>query len=287
MSLSAVVLTKNEGKNIERCLSSLGWCDEIVVIDDFSEDATIERIKNHDKLIFYSSSDLDVTSGESRSSRPASPALSSGRPAGRQAQTIKIFKRHLNADFAGQRNFGLEKARGDWIFFVDADEEISKELHQEIHKIIQNPAIAVNCMGYYLKRKDYFGGRWLKYGETANVRFIRLARKGSGKWEGTVHEEWRVEGELLEFKNHLLHYPHQTVSEFLKDVNYYTDIVVQCWKGQGKRMSAWEILLYPLGKFIHNYVFRSGFRDGTAGFIMAAFMSFHSFLARSKYWLLL
>ncbi len=263
MSISAVILTHNEEKNIERCLESVSWCDEIVITDDFSTDQTVQLIKN-----------LKIKNKNDN-------------------EKLKIYRRELDGDFAGQRNFGLEKATGDWVLFMDADERISDKLASEIKSQISNlkpqnqnlnlKSELIN--GYYLKRKDYFGGKWLKYGETANIRLLRLARKESGEWQGRVHEIWSVEGELGELENPILHYPHQTVSEFLHDINLYTDLVVQCWKEEGRKIGFWEIIVYPIGKFIQNYIIKLGYFDGTAGLLIAVFMSFHSFLARSKYWL--
>lgn len=253
MSISAIVLTKNEEKNIERCISSLSWCDEIVIIDDYSTDKTLEIIKN---LKLRNKND---------------------------SEKIKIYQNNLDDDFAVQRNFGLEKVTGDWILFVDADEEVSDELASEIKLITKNSKLQVK--GFFIRRKDYFGGKWLRYGEVGNIKFMRFAQKNAGKWEGRVHEEWKVPGEVKELNSPILHYPHQTITDFLLDINRYTDIVVQCWKEKGTKMGFWEIILYPMGKFLQNYIVKQGFLDGTAGFIMAIFMSFHSFLARSKYWL--
>ncbi|MCR4276754.1 MAG: glycosyltransferase, partial [Candidatus Roizmanbacteria bacterium] len=87
MKLTAVVLTKNEEKNIENCLNSLVFCDEVIVVDDFSEDKTVEIVHKFDK-------------------------------------NIKVVQRKLNNDFAGQRNFGLTKSRNEWVLFVDADEVV-------------------------------------------------------------------------------------------------------------------------------------------------------------------
>lgn len=258
MTISAIILTKNEEGNIERCLQSLLWCDEIIVIDDYSEDSTVRLISQINKK-------------------------------------AKIYQRHLDGDFAAQRNFGFAKAASEWVLFVDADEEISKDLAFEIQSQIsnlksqnQNLKLKTNQInGYYLKRRDWFGGKWLKYGETANVKLLRLGRKDRGQWEGKVHEVWGISGAIEELNNPILHYPHQIVSEFLKEVNWYTNLVAQYWREQGRRMGFWEIMVYPLGKFVQNYVLRLGFLDGTAGFITAVFMSFHSFAARSKYWLLI
>ena len=98
--ISAVVLTKNEEKNIDECLDLLSWCDEIVIIDDNSTDKTIERAR---------------------------------------ARNARIFTRALNEDFAEQRNYGLEKATNDWVLFIDADERVPLSLSYEVLSVIGNP----------------------------------------------------------------------------------------------------------------------------------------------------
>jgi len=237
--ISAIVLTRNEEKNVGGCLKGLKWCDEIVVIDDYSEDGTGEIAK---KL------------------------------------GAKVFKRHLNNDFAAQRNFGLEKAEGNWVLFVDADERVSPELAEEIKKTIKK----TDFDGFYLKRQDWFGGRWLKHGETANVRLLRLARKGSGKWKRKVHEVWEIKGKISELENPFLHYPHPTISDFLKQINFHSTLHAEALRDEKVRPSLFQLIANPLGKFIQNYIFKLGFLDGMPGFIVAMMMSFHSFLSRAK-----
>lgn len=252
-SISAVILTKNEESNIDRCLESLKWCDEIIVIDDYSEDQTLNRIKNYEL---------------------------------RTKKKIRICQRRLEGNFSAQRNFGLEKASGEWILFVDADEVISAELASEIRTLKQNLRLKTSTLdGFYIKRNDFFLGRSLKYGETGNISFIRLARKGTGKWVGNIHEEWQVKGKIGQLKNSILHFPHPTISSFLSKINFYTDLVAQKWQREGKRVSFWQILVFPKGKFLQNYILRLGFLDGIPGLIIAMMMSFHSFLARGKLWL--
>ena len=92
---SVVILTKNEEKNILDCLESVRGVDDIIVIDDNSEDRTLEVIKNFD-------------------------------------EKIKIYQRQLENDFSSQRNFGLSKARNVWVLFLDADERLSSNLVSEI-----------------------------------------------------------------------------------------------------------------------------------------------------------
>lgn len=248
--ISAVVLTKNEEKNIGECFETLGWCDEIIVVDDYSSDQTIDQIKNFAQV---------------------TPVK------------VRIFERHLDGDFAGQRNYGLEKAAGDWVLFVDADERITPELSEEI---TQKIGIPKNCAGFYIKRKDFIFGKWLNHGETGNIKLLRLAKKKAGEWQRLVHEVWQIGGKAGELQNPLLHYPHQTVREFLEDINFYTSLNAKAFYDEGLKVSAWQIIVYPAAKFLKNYFWRLGFLDGTSGFLIAVFMSFHSFLTRAKLYLL-
>lgn len=206
--------------------------------------------------------------------------------------TVKIAKKlgarvvihPLEKNFAAQRNYTLSQVKTSWILFLDADEVVPDELAQEIQKMIANPS---GVAGYNIRRQDYFCGRLLRFGETGNISFIRMARKGKGKWEGSVHEEWNIDGEVGYLKNPLHHAPHSSISSFLKKINWYTDILAEEWKDRGKVVHVWEILVNPAAKFISNYILKLGFLDGTSGFIMAMMMSFHSFLVRAKLWLIL
>jgi len=259
--LSAIILTKNEEKNIERCLQSLDFVDEIVVVDDYSTDRTLNQIskikKQNDKL------------------------------------KIKIFQRNLNSDFAAQRNFGMEKASGEWIFFLDADEELSKELKEEIKEVINYASLERDdLVGFYLIRRDFFWGRGVRFGEVLKVRrkgILRLIKKGFGKWYGKVHEELKINQPVggkklktLQLRNFINHFPHQTVKEFLQEINFYSSLRADELFQKGKKTNILEIIFYPLFKFILNYVIYFGFLDGSSGFIYAFMMSFHSFLVRGK-----
>ena len=287
VKISAVILTKNEEANIERCLKSVDFCDEIIVIDDNSNDNTLDKIRNKSR--------------------------------------IQIFKRKLDGDFAAQRNFGTSKAGNDWVLFIDADEEMTKELKVEISRIFLNPFVRAQdyssihdldfrfptssfklrgtsrgndtnpVPAFYLKRRDYFWDKELNWGETRKVKengLIRLVKKDSGSWEGKVHEEFKLKtpalptGKLISnvktLKNYLDHYPHQTLKEFLEEINFYSSLRAKELNSHGKKTNIFEIVFYPLGKFLLNYFLKLGFLDGAAGFTYAFLMSFHSFLVRVK-----
>jgi len=250
--ISAIVLTKNEEKKIEVCLKNLRWCDEILVIDDYSQDKTAEIAKKIG---------------------------------------ARIFRRRLNGDFASQRNFGLRKAKGDWVLFIDADEIVSIKLRREILKNIDftrddRPLQSQGTKGFRLKRKDKFLGKWLRFGETSKVKLLRLARREKGKWQRAIHEVWQIKGKLGELKHPIIHNREISIDDFLKRINYYSSLRAKELYQKKVRTNAFFISAYPLGKFLQNYFLKLGFLDGKEGFIMAVMMSIHSFLVRSKLYLL-
>lgn len=245
MNLSVVILTKNEEKNIVECLKSLSFADEIIVVDDDSTDNTAQVSKE---------------------------------------LGARVFTRKLNSNFAAQRNYGLEKARGSWVLFIDADELVSRALRDEIIQTTSNPTHSYS--GFYIKRADYLWGKELKYGETGKIKLLRLAKGNIGKWKRRVHEVWEIEGNKLTLKNPILHYPHPTVADFVVHINRYSTLHAKANKEEGKSASVIKIIVWPIGKFIHNYFIKLGFLDGIVGFIIALSMSFSSFLAWSKIWLI-
>jgi len=258
--LSAVVLTKNSSLTISKTLSSLAWVDELYVLDDFSTDSTRDIAKHY---------------------------------------TSHVVKRHLNADFSAQRNFGLSltqgsvrnvshsDAGGDWVLFVDSDEIVSEALQKEIRETISRRGTDQEGIhGYFLKRDDIFFGKKLQYGETAQVKLLRLAKKNAGCWKRPVHEYWDIKGRTETLNSPLIHTAHANVVQFISDINRYTTINAEYLYKKGENSNFFSIIAYPTGKFIQNYFMRLGFIDGTAGFVMAALMSFHSFLNRAKLYLL-
>lgn len=242
MYLSAVVVSKNEEINIETCLKSLDFCDEILVIDDYSSDKTVELAKK----------------------------------AG-----AKVFLRKLNNNFADQKNFGLEKAGGDWILFIDADEVILKSLSGEILNRIKSE----NCAGFKIRRIDYFLGKRLKFGETGNAASVRLVKKNRGKWHRRIHENLIVKGRVTKLKGAIIHQRTRSLSEFIKRIDYYSTLHARANYEEGKKSSLTKIILWPAGKLICNLIVKRGFLDETPGVVFALLLSFHSFLAWSKLWL--
>ena len=247
MKISAVILAKNEERHIKKTLESISFCDEVILIDNGSTDRTVEIVEKSGAI---------------------------------------IYGNHLKEDFAALRNFGLEKAVGEWVLFVDADEEVTEELRKEIEEVVRHEIKGKRKVNaYYIKRRDFFWGRELRYGEVKKARdtgIIRLVKKNSGRFEGKVHEVFVTKGKTNTLESFLNHYPHQTVSEFLERVNYYSTIRAKELLSNHHKSHLREIIGFPLGKFILTYFFKFGFADGAAGFAYAFFMAFHSFLVRVK-----
>lgn len=244
-SISAVVLTKNSEDTLSRCLDSLQWCKEIIIIDDNSSDKTIEIAKKYN---------------------------------------TKIFIHQLNNNFSEQRNFGLSKASFDWVFFVDSDEIVPKELADEIHQQIEQ--FYPQFQAFAIRRQDFMWGKRLRFGDTHESYFIRLGRKEKGKWRGKVHEVWNIMGKIGRLKNPIYHYPHPNISEFLSDLNQYSSLRAEELYAKKIKASAIDIVLFPFVKIIYLLVIRQGIRDGVAGIVHALLMSFYSFLVRGKLYLL-
>ena len=248
INLSAVILAKNEEENLAECLRRLGFVDEIVVIDDYSHDKTIKVARSFG---------------------------------------AKVFKKHLEDDFAAQRNFGLERASGRWVLFVDADERVGPELKEEIIQGIKK----VDTVGYYLLRRDQIFSKTLRFGELSfcgafgSAKILRLGRKGAGIWRRRVHEYWEIMGKKGDFRSPLIHHPHPTLREFVGSINYFSSLHARAIREEGKKPTLFKIIFWPPGKFVYNMCFRLGFLDGMEGFIVALFMSFNSFLAWSKAWI--
>lgn len=245
--ISAVILTKNEEQNIKKCLESLKWCDEVIVIDDSSSDRTVQFAKSF---------------------------------------KTEIFSHSLQGNFSAQRNFGISKAKNEWILFVDADEIISDALAFEISNAILFKDPNLNeCNGFYLKRIDSMWGKQLRYGEPGSIKLLRLAKKGFGFWEGMTHEKWKINGPVGSLINPIFHFPHRNLEEFIKEIDFYTDIRTKELNNKKIKVHFWSIIGYPLGKFVVNYIIKKGFLDKIPGLIFAITMSFHSFLVRGKLWL--
>lgn len=241
--LTVVILTHNSVESLGALLDNLHWAAETLVIDDDSTDATVEIAKAHGARVVIHS---------------------------------------LNGDFARARNTAMGLAKYDWVLFVDSDELFDQTL---IHSVKHANLHTSQYAGYRLRRVDQFWNQYVTHGEVqeaAHHGIIRLVHRTRGEWRGKVHEEFVPTGMTVTLAGHLIHRPHQSISDFLADINTYSTIRAGELGDQSPLKTTLQMIFFPPAKFFFTYVIRGGFLDGAAGFVYSFMMSFHSFLVRAK-----
>ncbi len=241
--LSAVVITKDEEECVRACLESVAWADEVIVVDAESTDKTAQIAREF---------------------------------------TDRVYVRPWPG-FAAQKNFGLEQATGDWTLSVDADEEVSRELREEIEAVLA--ASGAVCAGYRIPRRNLFWGRWLRHGGLYPDWQLRLFRRGRGRFvDRAVHESVEVEGEVGRLRAALVHRSYRDVADFLARADRYSTLAAEEWLGSGRPAHLSDLLLRPAGRFLSMYVVRAGFLDGWRGFLLAALYAYYVFIRSAKVW---
>jgi glycosyltransferase involved in cell wall biosynthesis len=270
MLLSVVVITYNEEANIGRTLPSVqplveDGKGEIIVVDSGSTDRTVEIAKAYGAKVF-----------------------------------IEEWK-----GYAAQKNSAIDKANGDWILSLDADEEVDSELREELGHSGDNLPIAAGewCHtmrqsgnleylkgapnAFLIRRKNYFLGRWMKRGGFWPDPKLRLLRRGAGRFEDrAVHEDVRVNGSTkLIPRGALIHHSYPTLSDFIDHMNRYSALGAEMVGAKGKvRFSFINIVLRPLFTFIYNYFFRLGFLDGREGLLLHLYHAVYVSWKYAKAW---
>lgn len=248
MKLSIAIATYNEEENIGRVLSSVkDLAEEIIVVDGSSIDKTVEIAKKFGAKV----------------------TITDNPP---------IF--HINKQKA------IDQCSGDWIFQLDADEEITLELAGEIKEIAKKGS---QFSAFWIKRKNYFLGRWLKKGGQYPDPVIRLFKKGRAYLPcKSVHEQLEVEGKIGWLEHDMLHFSVPTFSRYLTNSNRYTSLSAVEFKEENLKFSLFNhlnyLLIKPAKTFLSLYFRHKGFLDGFPGFIFALFSGLHFPIAYIKYW---
>lgn len=242
--ISACIITFNEKGNIRRCLESLKWVDEIVVVDSYSTDGTEQLAR---------------------------------------AYTDKVFQ-HQWPGYVNQKNYALQLASHDWVLSLDADEVVSDELKTEIIKEWADDGYK-QYPGYYLPRRTFYLGRWIRYGGWYPDYKLRLFRKTSGAWTGLdPHDRVELNGQTKELKGDILHYNYKNISDQIKTIDRFSEVTVEALLEQGARFSLFNLLTRPPIKFMECYFAKAGFLDGLPGLIIALNSAFYVFVKYAKMW---
>ncbi|MFH1825457.1 MAG: glycosyltransferase family 2 protein [Candidatus Firestonebacteria bacterium] len=238
--ISAVIITKNEEKNIKDCLKSLDFVEEIIVVDTESSDKTVKVAKRF---------------------------------------TEKVYLRTLD-NYANQKNFGISKAKNEWILSVDADERVSDKLKKEI--LSKN----LNKDGYFIPIKNYFLGRWLKYGGQYPDYHLRLFKKSKGRFYSKIKQVH--EGVSLNSRNagklncSILHYSYPNISFYFEKFNRYTYLDALGRFQNHLKPSIYGVFIRPIYRFIKWYILKLGALDGISGLLFHIFSAFYIFASEIK-----
>ena len=181
-------------------------------------------------------------------------------------------------DYSNAKNYGNDQTSGDWILSMDADEELSETLKASILKVKDSP----EDVTYLFNRLTNYCGSWIKHCGWYPDAKTRLWKKGSAKWEGTIHEKLVSQSPVKAIKGDILHYSYPSISFHLSKINHFTDFMAKEMLEKGKKGSLMKLIISPPFKFIKKYIFQLGFLDGYAGFIVSTMAAYYVFIKYAK-----
>ena len=227
--ISVVIISFNEERNLARCLASVKKVADDVVVVD---------------------------------------SFSTDRTEAIAKEHGARFVQHAFAGHIEQKNRAITHALHPCVLSLDADEALSPELERSILDVKQRGAID----GFTMNRLTNYCGTWIRHGGWYPDRKLRLWNSTKGRWTGVnPHDRYELDAEchVEQLKGDLLHYSYYSISDHLKQVDYFTTISARAYKQRGERAGLLKILFAPMVKFIDGYLFRLGFLDGWHGFVIA------------------
>ena len=243
-SISACITTGNEEKNIRRCLESVTWADEIVVVDSFSTDRTTDICREY---------------------------------------TDRVYQ-HKWLGYIGQKNLIKDIASCPWVLFVDADEEVSPTLRDEIVAAFKSDRHA-KYAGYEFPRMVYYLGRWIRHGDWYPDVKLRLFRQELGTCGGREpHDRTTVAGKVQTLKSPIYHYTYEGISDQLATVNRFSTITAESKFAEGQQFHIGDLIFRPFARFIRSYLLRAGFLDGLPGLVISGMVAYGVFVKYAKLW---
>lgn len=227
MRISVIVITKNEAASIARCLESVSWADEIIVLDSGSTDDTVSICREY---------------------------------------TVHVHQTDWPG-FGPQKNRALDRASGDWVLSLDADEWVTPALRDEIARIV---AQSQDVDAFRIPRQSSFCGRFMRHSGWWPDHVVRLFRRGGAKFsDDAVHERVVVDGKTGTLHTPLMHETFVDLEELLAKMNNYSTLSAQAMHRGGKRSGLSKAVARAAWAFVRTYFLRGGFLDGREGFMLA------------------
>lgn len=240
--VSLVIISLNEEANIERCIRSAAWVNDVVVLDSGSSDRTQEIARSLGARVF-----------------------------------VEPFR-----GFRAQKQRATDLANNNWILSLDADEALSDSASKELEQLVADEQQLNQYDGVEMPRLSFHMGRWIKHGGWYPDKQLRLFNRKSAAWsKGHVHERIEAKRVGL-LKSDLLHYPFGSLTEQIRTNNEYSSLGARDLFDQGKKFSVLKLIFKPWSKFMETYFIKRGFQDGMPGFIIAVGAAYSVFLKFSK-----
>jgi glycosyltransferase involved in cell wall biosynthesis len=246
--ITAVINTRNEESNIRYCLETVKWCDEIIVVDMESDDKTVEIAKEYTEKVF---------------SFPKGQAY---------VETA--------------RKFAVEKASGDWILLIDADEMISLQLADVLKKLSKRHDLDVIKIPY----RHFIMGAVIENSGWGYSPMLRFFRKDTMLFNDTIHAGLNPvnTAKILQLEylhdNCIIHFSYYDSYHFVYKMNNYTNIEAQHLYGKKIKYSCVKLIESSLRQFLWRYVKLGGYKDGVRGFFLCIMMAFYQALSHIKLW---
>jgi glycosyltransferase involved in cell wall biosynthesis len=243
LPLSIPIVTKNEEANLERCLRSVaGLAAEIIIMDSGSTDGTAAVAQRHGA-------------------------------------------RWLTQEWLGyrdQKNAVLRHCMQPWVLALDADEEVSPALRDEILSFFATKK-SDHFHGLSFPRKVWFLGRWIMHGDWYPDRKLRLVRREGATWGGSIeHDKMVPTGPVLDARHDLHHYSFPSMSRYVEKINVFADAYLERQLASGQRFSALGCVMRSGWRFIRAYIFKRGFLDGFPGLWIAWSTAYQTFVRHSR-----
>jgi len=239
--LSVVIIALNEAGSLPRTIRSVSWADEVVVVDSGSTDGTVE-------------------------------------------QASRLGARVLHRDWTGfvdQKNFALDQATNRWVLSLDADEECSPGLTEEIRAWRESGDDSPQ--GFRIPRLAHFLGRWIRHSDWYPDWQLRLFNREAGRWEPRrVHESVKVSGPVGSFRQPLYHYPYDDLGDYLRKMDAYSRLAAADLWERGRRARAADVAGAPVAAFIKSYLLKRGFLEGVPGLVIAGLSAGSTFFRYAR-----
>lgn len=176
---------------------------------------------------------------------------------------------------AGQRNAGIAVARNQWVLALDADERVTPELRGELAAIT---TASTAHAAYRIRFRNFYLGRELRHGPWGRDWHVRLFTRDRRWVTNRVHEHLEHVGDVGKLRGAVIHHPYRDISHHVAKIVKYAKWGAEDLYARGRRANLWALATRPAWRFVRDYVFYSGWRDGTMGFIASALSAFASFL---------